>query len=129
VSRSAGARAADPYPDYPLHVVGESYRQADLEALVEASGLDDGRELPDDSAACHVADALVLEDDNPHDNQAVKVLVLGRHVGYLSRADARRYRRMANAPETVPALIVGGWDRGDRGTGNYGVRLALELPD
>ena len=70
---------------------------------------------------------LVLEDDNPHDAQAVKVILDGHHVGYLSRADARRYRAMRTPPAEVPALIVGGWDRGDRNVGHYGVRLALRL--
>src|ERR1044071_6001093 len=35
---------------------------------------------------------LVLEDSNPHDSQAVQVLIEGRVCGYLSRDKARIYR-------------------------------------
>ena len=94
---------------------------------MEASG-NDGRLRPDDSASCRVVAFLVRENNNAKDDQAVKVLILNRLVGYLSRADARRYRAMPAAPSEVRALIVGGWDRGERGTANYGVRLALVLP-
>jgi hypothetical protein len=66
-------------------------------------------------------------EQTPHDDQAVKVVIRGHQVGYLSRADARRYRAMPTAPAQVPALVVGGWDRGDRGVGHYGVRLSLRL--
>jgi hypothetical protein len=34
---------------------------------------------------------LILEDDNPHDNQAVRVDISGYTVGYLSRKNARAY--------------------------------------
>lgn len=105
--------------DYAVAIVGESHRQ---EALEDLCG---GRDT--ESAHLTVTARLVREDDNPHDEQAVQVIVQGRHVGYLSRADARRYRALPTAPAEVPALIVGGWDRGDRDVGHYGVRLALRL--
>lgn len=128
IERGGPGLKIDAFPDYPLKIVGESYRQAALEDIVEVAP-EHGRVRGDDSAECPVTACLVLEDDNPHDDQAVKIMIEGRHVGYLSRADVRRYRRMDRPREEVPALIVGGWDRGDRGTGHYGVRLALELPD
>lgn len=125
---SSESDTGDPHVDYPGEVVGESFRQDALDAIVDSAD-DDGRERADESAACRTTARLVLEDDNRHDDQAVKVTIQGRHVGYLSRADARRYRRMPNAPGEVPALIVGGWDRGPGDVGHYGVRLRLELPD
>lgn len=105
--------------DYSLAIVGESHRQ---DVLEEICG---GRDTQ--SAHLKVTARLVLEDNNPHDAQAVKVILDGHHVGYLSRADARRYRAMPAPPAEVPALIVGGWDRGDGNVGHYGVRLALRL--
>ena len=105
--------------DYSVEIVGESHGQ---EALEEICG---GRDT--ESANLKVTARLEREDDNPHDDQAVKVIIQGRHVGYLSRGDARRYRAMPSVPAEVPALIVGGWDRGDRRAGHYGVRLALRL--
>jgi hypothetical protein len=36
---------------------------------------------------------LACEPDNAHDPRAVKVLVQGLHVGYLSKGNARRYCR------------------------------------
>lgn len=36
--------------------------------------------------------ALIPEPTNPHDKNAVAVVIDGTHVGYLARADARRYR-------------------------------------
>lgn len=41
-----------------------------------------------------VAARLFLEDQNPYDRNAVRVEVDGRTVGYLSREDAREYRRL-----------------------------------
>jgi|SRR5882724_3456539 len=107
--------------DYSVEIAGESHYQ---DALEEICG---GR----DTASTHltVTARLVREDDNPYDDQAVKVIIHGHHVGYLSRADAGRYRALPTAPAELPALIVGGWDRGDRGVGQYGVRLALRLDE
>jgi hypothetical protein len=71
---------------------------------------------------------LVLENNNPHDDKAVRVDIDGRTVGYLSRDMAREYRRkVASGSMTVQALIVGGWNRGGGDTGHYGVKL--DLPD
>lgn len=114
-----GSEDGEPYADYPVEVVGESYRQAVLESIVG------GRDR--DGAEHEASATLILENDNPHDDQAVRVEIESHHVGYLSRADARRYREFASAPTKVPALIVGGWDRGEHHLGSFGVRLALKL--
>ena len=110
-----------PDRDYPLEVVGESYRQDALHTLAGEDA------PPDESVAMEVTAELVREDDNPHDDHAVKVMIRGLHVGYLSRVAARRYRKLTDAPAEVPALIVGGWYRGEEDRGYYGVRLALRL--
>ena len=36
---------------------------------------------------------LVLDDDNPYDNKAVRVEIDGYLVGHLSRENARQYRK------------------------------------
>ena len=44
-------------------------------------------------ATCGRYPGLVHEDENPHDDQAVRVDVNGQTVAYLTRASARIYRR------------------------------------
>jgi len=57
----AGLR--DRYLDYPLKVVGESYRQDALEAIVEEGGLDDGRVRPAGGVGAILKSLL---DGDPH---------------------------------------------------------------
>jgi hypothetical protein len=67
-----------------VKVAGESFRQ---DALVRITGRRG-------SEAVRIEDVeleLVCEPDSVHDPRAVKVLVQGLHVGYLSRGNARRY--------------------------------------
>lgn len=67
---------------------------------------------------------LILEDSNPHDDQALQVNI-------LSRENARNYRRelaAAGHPEVTArceAKIVGGRDRGPDDRGYFGVKLDL----
>ena len=105
-----------------VDVVGESNYQPALEAASAAR--EEGRRTV-------IADAvLLLEDDNPYDDQAVVVQIGGRTVGYLNRADARTYRanlEAAGHPRIVArckARIIGGWDRAGI-KGAYGVKLDL----
>ena len=135
VTASVGRPEYDPnedhYPEYPLHAVGESYYQDALRDIVENSG-DPGPNWPYAGAQCEVMARLVPENGNPYDDQAVRVEIGGRKVGHLSRAEARRYRRMlATNAVTVKALIVGGWDHRnetyDRPRGSFGVRLAFKI--
>ncbi len=104
-------------------IVGESHYQRWLE---EVTG---GRTA--ESAECYAEAALVIEHTNPHDQFAVRADVLGGTVGYLSRDDARAYRRwLAHshgrlADAICPAVIRGGWDRNEGRPGNYGVWLDL----
>lgn len=67
-----------------VKVAGESYRQAELVRITGRRG----------SEAVKIEDAdleLVCEPDNAHDPRAVKVMVQGLHVGYLSKGNARMY--------------------------------------
>jgi hypothetical protein len=98
----------------PLEVVGESHRQ---EALWEIVG---GFRREPVRHACYAL--LLPEPDNPVDPNAIRVLVDGRHVGYLNRDDAAVYspglHRLMASCETghvaLEAQIVGGGPRGDR---------------
>jgi hypothetical protein len=110
---------------YPLEVVGESGYQVAIRALAEAHP---ERGALRDSARCEVRAMLVPEPANPHDATAVRVEVDDRQVGYLSRADAAKYRSLVGLGRApVAALIVGGWNRGLGDRGSYGVRLAFRM--
>lgn len=127
----AAARAAEADRDdddeaFDVPVVGESNYQAALESIC-GGRTEDGVDKIVDAA-------LVLEDSNPYDAQAVRVDIEGKTVGYLSRANARRFReRLAGSGGEVgsalacKARIRGGWDRGDGDRGHYGVSLNLSM--
>lgn len=83
--RPGGAATPDARP-WAVAVVGESFYRANLVRLFPPRS-DDDDDTVDASAQ------LRLIDDNPHDDQAVAVMIKGLQVGHLSRGDARRYRR------------------------------------
>lgn len=105
-----------------LEVVGESRHQDVLWEIVGGFRRDPVRRLCDA--------VLMPEPNNPVDPNAIRVLVDGRHVGYLSRDDAPAYlpglkRLMADCETGYVALegqIVGGGERGN-GIGFLGVFL------
>lgn len=78
-----------------------------------------------------VAATLVLEDDNPHDDQAVAVHIAGQRAGYLSRANARAYRAdlaAAGTPQLIvhcKAKIVGGFETKSGERAHFGLKLDL----
>jgi hypothetical protein len=103
---------------FAVDVVGVSRRQDVLERAVAEQG-------------AIVEANLILEDENPHDSEAVAVQIGGELVGYLSREKARLYRAdlaAAGAPRVTvrcKAKIVGGFEtaRGERA--HFGLRLDL----
>jgi hypothetical protein len=111
-------------PDaFALPIVGESHYQ---DALQQICGprTEEGTEQ-------RVEARLVLENENPHDSMAVRVDINGMTVGYLSRDNARTYRRQLSKAgygtddAYCQAVIRGGWDRGEGDSGFYGVYLDL----
>lgn len=113
--------------EYDFEIVGESFYQAALDAICGGKCAE-GHE--------HYCEAeIVMEDDNQHDANAVAVFIEGRKVGHLSRDDAPTYRRLMAAygsaaqRVTCDARITGGWDRGERGEGDYGVELDIGPPE
>lgn len=110
--------------DFDFEVVGESSYQ---QTLARNAG-EHGREPADTRCKAQ----LILEDDNPYDARAVRVDVGGEVVGYLSRADARSFRRrlgqkgLAGQNTLCDAMIVGGGTRKNGERLHYGVRLDIK---
>ena len=108
---------------FDIEVVGESHYQETIKAVC-GGRTEDGTNL--EVTAC-----LVCENDNPHDNQAIRVVIGHQTVGYLSRENARIYRKQLEKAgyeghtANCQARIVGGWDRGGGDMGYFGVRLDL----
>jgi hypothetical protein len=109
--------------DFEVEVVGTSKYQRAIEIIAG------GRS--EDSVDIHVQALLVFENDNPHDPNAVRVVIDRMLVGYMKRDDAKSYRQQilkVGRGELVgccAAKIVGGWDRGPDDRGFFGVRLDL----
>ncbi|MFN0095668.1 MAG: HIRAN domain-containing protein [Dehalococcoidia bacterium] len=107
-----------------VEVVGESHHQANLEFLAG------GKSRESQTIATNAE--LWREPDNPHDADAIQVLIGGRMVGHLPREEAARYAPALDARDVlaVPceAEIRGGWKtRWDEG--HFGVVLWLPEPD
>jgi len=108
---------------FSIGVVGESHYQSAVESIC-GGRTDQGHEK--------IVEAVLLhEDNNPYDSKAIRVDIQGNTVGYLSRENARQYRkRLEKAGHkgmtaTCFAMVVGGWDRGSGDKGHFGVRLDL----
>lgn len=109
-----------------VEVVGESHYQKTLE---RAAG---GRQR--EGVRVEVVATLVPEPSNKHDRNAIAVQVEGQTVGYLRREMAGSYgplmRRLRDEGllAQCSATIVGGWDRGWRDRGDFGIWLDLATP-
>lgn len=106
--------------EFNFPVVGESFYQGALAALAHQHG-----------TRTTFAVLLVLDNDNPHDPQAVAVMTQGERLGHLSRQDARSYRRRLSAlrlselPATCDAQLIGGPTSTDPAR-SYGLLLDLK---
>ncbi len=114
--------------DETLEVVGESNYQDALWGVVGASR--------GDRVRYDIPAVLLPEPENPFDSNAIKVLIAGNLVGYLSRKDAVAYgpglvrlmSESANGLVALDATIVGGGQRPD-GLGLLGVFLDHDPAD
>lgn len=110
-----GRRSAPPQvvpgadAEYRVWAVGESHYRPALRKVLGA--------LADTEDEMYTPATLALDNANAHDPQAVKVLVQGTPVAYLSKDDARRFRRTyarqiaaGTRVWEVPARIYGGGD-------------------
>lgn len=114
----------DNFPEtYSFDIVAESHYQKELEEMCGGKCVDGHRKK--------VWALLVMENDNPHDDDAVAVHMDTGIVGYLSREDASNYRvammkmGLDDYALKVPAMIFGGWLRPDGDEGHFGVKLDL----
>lgn len=109
---------------FSAQVVGESFYQGKLERISGGYSENGVEEI--------VTAELIHDDNNPYDNKAIRVEISGTTVGHLSRAVARYFRKkmIANGYGGLIAIckakITGGWDRGHKDTGRFGV--VLDLP-
>jgi hypothetical protein len=110
---------AKPKPRRFVEIRGESHYQEAL-STIAGGKTPDGHLMP-------VAARVIPEDGNPADPMAVRVEVRGQTVGYLSRYQARQFRKRSSIAVDCSAKIVGGWDRGRGDTGHFGIELDLTL--
>ena len=110
---------------FNLQVVGESQYQRALEQICG------GRTHQGED---RILDAvLLLDDDNPYDQNAVRVEISGLTAGYLSRDTAQRFRSRIRKEDlradkfACRANIRGGWDRSEEDCGHFGVWLDVCL--
>lgn len=98
---------------FDMEIVGESHYQR---ALRQIAGPGDVRQYCDAE--------LIPEDDNQHDDKAVAVFIEGELVGYLSRSNARAFRRRYRGViGHCEAVVVGG------GKGKKNLGVWLDLPE
>lgn len=106
---------------FEFDLVGESNYQRRIWSMLpnEVTALDKQR-------AYFIGD-INLEDDNEHDKQAVNFTIDGRLVGYFSREDARKFRKLIKKHDLNPnnltcrSVVIGGKDK------SYGVWLEINL--
>jgi hypothetical protein len=75
---------------------------------------------------------LRCEPDDPHDPNAVRVGVMGQHLGYVKRGRAKQlHPRIARCGGVVDCnrMIVGGWRDGESEGGHDRIRVWLRPID
>lgn len=113
-----------PLGDYDFEIVGESHYQDSLKKL--AGEHDQG------GANRQCVARLIPEDDNQYDDKAVCVEIENKVVGYLSREDARSFRRRLGTKKLTGqtticnAMIMGGSTRNTGEVLSYGVLLDIK---
>jgi hypothetical protein len=109
--------------EFEFHVVGTLHHQTELEAICGGHHR---------TSAHQYCAALLVPEFNVHDRHAIAVVIRGKQVGHLGREDAHEFREALHrdrfADAACEAMIVGGWDRGGKNKGFFGVRLNACLP-
>lgn len=125
-----------PNKSFGIKVAGTSHRQDELHAIIaaskEARGLSEGQDYYDEDEYYDEANDyrvviadLIPEEDNPHDDNAVRVEIGNLHVGYINRSYAKRYRNALGTQQTrCKAKIIGSGTEGY----SYGIRLSMKFP-
>ncbi|RYG35550.1 MAG: hypothetical protein EON93_06385 [Burkholderiales bacterium] len=113
-----------PLGGFDFEVVGESNYQKTLQRIAGDHGKD--------NVAAECTAVLTPEDDNAYDKSAVQVTVDGDVVGYLSRDDARSFRRrlgrkgLSGQSTNCDAKVVGGRTQRGGEKLKYGIQLDLK---
>lgn len=108
-----------------LEVAGEWYRAENLRALFARHS-----KVSDSGAEIRLPALLVPDPTNPHDDHAVAVFVDGLHVGYMERADARKYHRhIAALPGGELVVAARQWLRVSADDTWARVTLSIPTPD
>ncbi|MDR6431007.1 HIRAN domain-containing protein [Brucella pseudogrignonensis] len=106
--------------EYDFNVVGESHYQRALEDIAGRS---------DESAEYYCTAKLIPEPTNEYDKRAIRVDIDSRPVGYIPRDVTSDFHNILNGRSAaVDAVILGGWERGRRGDGHFGVKLDVAYP-
>lgn len=108
-----------------LEVAGEWYRADNLRTLFgrHAKVSESGTEI-------RLPAVLVPDATNPHDNKAVAVFVDGLHVGYMERADAKKYHHhISQLPGGELVVTSRQWLRASADDTWARVTLSLPLPE
>lgn len=115
---------------YPLQIVGEQSYRDEIEEVTGYTG-----ELEGINADDFIAQ-LILDDNNLVDpGNAVAVEINGKTVGYLSKGNAKKYRKrlkeigLGDVIGECYASIRGGFERRDGGIADFGVRLDLIIDE
>lgn len=109
---------------FDFEVVGESNYQPALRKIAGDHGAE--------SVAMDCIATLVPDDANAYDKSAVQVSVNGEVVGYLSRDDARSFRRrlgrkgLTGQATTCAAKVVGGGTKRGGERLMYGIQLDMK---
>lgn len=110
--------------DFEFDVVGEANYQDSIKSIVGDHG---------DDTPSEIFKALIIpENDNKYDHQAVRIDVNSKTVGYLSREDARSFRRRLSSKKisikitSCNAGFTGGYIKSDGIRASYGVRLDIK---
>lgn len=119
--RSASSATPKKLETYGFNVAGVSFRQEDIESLgyenedyeltkkeIIDSYLTDER-IYEYEFECGKVE-LIPEPDNPHDPNAVKVIIDGIHVGYIKKGSCSRVKSLLASPKFkyTEAEIMGG---------------------
>lgn len=115
--------------EYDFEVVGESHYQEAIEKIAKQQA--EKYTNNPDAKIVPLTAYLIPDDHNEYDDKAVRVDINGMQVGYLSREDARSFRRRLGAKKltgqvtTCCALITGGHIK-DGNQAHYGVVLDMK---
>lgn len=108
-----------------LEVAGEWYRADNLRTLFTRHS-----KVSEAGAEIRLPAVLVPDSTNPHDDNAVAVYVDGLHVGYMERAEAKKYHRhISGLPGGELVVTSRQWMRASPNDIWARVTLSLPIPE